>query len=209
MAVHCLTSDPKPSHTHQGWWFAYYNKPTPRGGECTALLAPAAAEVIRRGFTFDDSCIRFDDALRASVLDVDFTGAPVLEEPSLPPDPETGWADPDYPAPTPTPQQAAQAVATAPAPSTNGHRPGVRPAAVRRREAEQLAVMGKRLPPGLAKTGMEVAQLLLMQRALLSDIPEPLRTQMAQKCCAIASIPYYRQQGIQLTEEDVQGMTAY
>lgn len=208
MAIHCLTSDPKPSHTHQGWYFAYYNKPTPRGGECTALLAPAAAEVVKRGFTFDDSCVRFDDALKSSVLDVDFTGAPLLDEPSLPPDPEAGWGDPDYPAPAPTPQQQA-APAVMPAPAANGRRPGVRPAAVRRREAEQLAAMGKRLPPGLARTGMEVVQLLLMQRAMLADIPEPLRTQMAQKACAIAAIPYYRQQGVQLTEDDIQGMTAY
>lgn len=206
MAIHAITSDPKPSTRNNGWYYCYWNKPTTRGGECTVLVAPAVVDVIRRGFTFDDSCVAYDAALQADVLNVDFAEPPSVEEPSLPPDPEAGWQDPD-PVPASPPQiQSAPAPAVA---TSNGHRPGVRPSAVRKREAEQLASMGKRLPPGLMKTGMEVAQLFLMQHAMLGSINEPTRTQIAQKLAAIAAIPYYRQQGIQLSEDDVQGMTAY
>lgn len=201
MAVYQLTSDPKPSTRVHGWLYAYYNKPTPAGGECIALIAPAIADIARRGLAFDESCITFDDALRASVLNLDFAEPQRLDGPSLPPDPEAGWGDPDrlpasppeqHQAPVPQPQQA-----------------GVRPPAQRRRAAEAIASMGSQIPADFLKINLEINKAFLMQYALLSSIPDARRADVAQKLAVTAAIPYYRQKGIELTDDDVKGMTAY
>lgn len=197
MAVYQLTSDPKPSTRIHGWLYAYFNKPTSNGGECTVLIAPAVADVARKGFAFDESCISFDEALRASVLNLDFAQPKELDGPSLPPDPEFGWGDPDRLPPTP-PQSGgeSQQVATA-----------ARPATLRRRDGEKIAAMGAQLPADFMRINLEVNRAYLLQYSLLSSIGDTRRADVAQKLTAISAIPYYRQKGIALTEDDVKGMT--
>jgi len=205
MAIRRITSDPKPSVRHHGWFYSYYSKPTNNGGDCAAIFPPSIADIIKKGFAFDDSCIRFDEGLRASVLELDFDVDEArpqdMGEPSLPPDPESGWGDPDCLSASPPAgeqQPAAQ------------HTGGVRPSAVRKRQAAEQAIQGAQLPAAYLKINLEVSRSFLLQYALISPtVGEARRADVAQKLCAISSIPYFRQVGIELTEDDVKGMTSY
>lgn len=204
MAIRHITSDPKPSARHTGWLYAYYSKATANGGECTVIFPPAVADLVRKGFAFDDSCVAYDESLRASVLQLDFSDAPPVDEPSLPPDPEAGWGDVDRLPATPPISQPPAVI------EGDFHRAGVRPQALRRREAQRQAVEGAQLPAAFLKINLEVNRSFLLQYALISSsVGEARRADVAQKLCAIASIPYFRQVGIELTEDDVKGMTAY
>lgn len=206
MAVRQITSDPKPSMRHNGWFYAYYSRPTSTGGQCTVIFPPAIADIVRKGFAFEDSCVTYDESLRASVLQLDFDDAPPVDEPSLPPDAEAGWGDVDGLAAAPT----AAAVPTAPDASGLATGNGVRPATLRKREASRQAIEGAQLPPAFLKINLEVNRSFLLQYALISPaVGEARRADVAQKLCAISAIPYFRQVGIELTEDDVKGITAY
>lgn len=207
MAIRRITSDPKPSTRHHGWFYSYYSKPTNNGGDCAAIFPPSIADIIKKGFAFDDSCIRFDEGLRASVLELDFDVDEAqpqdMGEPSLPPDPEAGWGDPDcLPASPPVGASEQQ--------SEPQRGNGVRPPAVRRRQAAEQAIQGAQLPAAYLKINLEVSRSFLLQYALISSaVGEARRADVAQKLCAISSIPYFRQVGIELTDDDVKGMTSY
>ena len=195
MAVRQITSDPKPSTRLQGYWYAYYNKATPEGGECVAVFSPALRDLIRKGFAFDDSVVEYSEDLRASVLNLDFTEPANPDGPSLPPDPEAGWGDPDC------------------LPSTNGGcvnppRAGHRPSTLRKQLAQTIADSGSQLPADFLKINLEVSRAFLLQLKMLgSTVNEGRRADVAQKLTAIASIPYYRAKGVELTDDDVKGMT--
>jgi hypothetical protein len=201
MAIRHITSDPKPSSRHSGWFYAYYNKPTRTGGECTVILPTAIADVIRKGFAFDDSCITYDESLGASVLRLDFDEPAHLGEPALPPDPEAGWGDPDrLPASPPVSQSPAV---------VEGHfvRAGLRPQALRRREANQLDPELSKVPPQLLKMGIEISRLFLVVDSLLKPaVNDSSRALIAQKLAVSAAIPYYRSVGVSLNEEEAQSL---
>lgn len=204
MAVRSITSDPKPSTKIPGWFYAYFNKATASGGECACVFPPAIKDIVKRGFTFDDGILRYDESLRASVLELDFSEPSTDGEPQLPPDPDLGWADPDglppEPAPISGPPQPAQPFPAA---------AGTRPAATRRREAAQAAIEGSQLPAAFLKINVQVARSFLLQYALISPtVGEARRADVAQKLCAISSIPYFRQAGVELTEEDVKSINS-
>ena len=195
MTVRQITSLPKPSVKHQGWDFVYFNRKTSNGGECVALIAPVLRDIVKPGFAFDESAVHWDDALKASVLQIDFDEQP--DEPSLPP--EDGWGDPDrIPA------------------SANGHamaavleRAGTRPPATRKREAQQLVGVGAQLPAPLLKISLEVSRCFQMHYALLNPIVgEARRADVAQKLAATSCIPYFRQVGVELTDEDVKQLSS-
>lgn len=205
MALHTITSEPRPSIRHHGWHFAYYDKATPSGRQCVVTFPASIADTIRPGFKFDEATsVRWDDALKASVLHLDFHELEGLVEPALPPDPESGWGDPDYPAPSSHIQQpklSSPEPAAAPRP--------MRAPAHRRAEARQAAEQGAQLPAAYLKINREVAQSFLFQLRMIGNaVGEQRRADVAQKLCAIASIPYYRQIGVELTEDDIKGMTA-
>jgi hypothetical protein len=207
MAIRRITSDPKPSIRHHGWFYSYYSKPTSNGGDCAAIFPPSIADIVRKGFAFDDSCIRFDEGLRASVLELDFDMEKPepedLGEPSIPPDPEAGWRDPDCLPPSPP----AGASEQQPEPQQIA---GVRPATIRKRMAAEQAAKGAQLPAAYLKINLEVSRSFLLQYSLIGNsVGEARRADVAQKLCAIASIPYFRQVGIELTDDDVKGMTSY
>lgn len=203
MAIRHITSEPKPSMRHHGWFYAYYSKPTSQGGDCAVVFPPSIADIVRKGFAFDDSCVSFDEGLRASVLHLDFDMEAAepqdLQEPSLPPDLESGWGDPDgLPASPPVNGSAA----------ADEPRQGVRPPALRKRQAQAQAIQGAQLPAAYLKINLEVSRSFLLQYALISPaVGEARRADVAQKLCAIASIPYFRQVGIELSEDDIKGMT--
>lgn len=201
MAIRKITSDPKPSVRHQGWLYSYYSKPTANGGECAVIFPPSIADIVRKGFAFDDSCVFFDENLRASVLALDFD----MEEPEPTEDPGSsvdfdaeagGWSDPDRFTASAAPQE-----------QQRQHRPGVRPAAVRKRQA-QLNTSGAQLPPEMLQAAIHMSRLFLVIYAQLgSSVPETSKAMIAQKLAACVAIPYYRSKGIDLTEEDAQSIS--
>lgn len=206
MALHTITSAPRPSVRHHGWHFAYYDRVAPTGRQCVVTFPASIADTIRPGFQFDEATsVRWDDALKASVLCLDFDELESLAEPSLPPDPESGWGDPDgLPASPPLINSAGEQAA--PADSVQHPRRGP---AHRRAVAQQAVEQGAQLPAAYLKINLEVSRSFLLQLRLIgSAVSEQRRADVAQKLCAIASIPYYRQAGIELSEDDIKGMTA-
>lgn len=191
MATHTITSDPKPSHrVTGGYYYCYYDKQTPSGGQCTVVFPSALLGVVRRGFQFDASCVRFDAALQASVLELDFDEPAHMEEPSLPPDLESGWGDPDD------------------LPATRGVSRSSRALSPMQDQVRQQATAaGEALPPALFKIAQEVCRCFSVQFRMISPIvTDARRADVAQKLTAIACIPYYRAAGVELTEDDVKAI---
>lgn len=193
MATHTITSDPRPSALLRGWHYAYYDQITSGGKQCVAVFSPALKGYVKKGFQFEEDSLRYDTSLGASVLELDFHEPQDMEEPSLPPNTEEGWGDPDSPLAT-----------VVPVTNGNGHRP---PSlhATRKQAREEGAL---RLPPALIKIADEVTACFCMQYRLISPVVgEARRADVAQKLTAIACIPYYRAAGVELTEDDVKSMT--
>lgn len=208
MSVRSITSHSKPSTKLPGYCYAYYNKRTRDGGESVAVFSPAIADLIKPGFTFDDSIIRYDESLKASVLELGFDEPPPQDDPAVPPDPEQGWGDPDYPSPQPA--HNAQ-------PAAFPSRAGSRPPSTRKRVMAAVTEENRELrareaalaplPPALKTIATEVAQCFLYQYTMLGAVDANRRGDIAQKLTAIACIPYYRNVGVSLTEEDVKAMS--
>lgn len=195
MAVRTVTSDPQFSKRIHGFLYFYYNKKLANGGEAVALIHPSIKDIVKKGFIFDDTAIKFDTHFNASILSLDFD-EPSTVDPCLPSDPEAGWGDQD------------DLVAVAQE-QTNGHHipnRGVRPTTVRRRQADVIREEG-RLRPELVSFSDEVINIFLYTYARLSVINETARSNVAQKITATIAIPYYRSVGVNLDEEDVKSMT--
>jgi hypothetical protein len=191
MAIRKVTSFPRPSTRNSGWHFVYYNERTERGGECVALLSPAVKDLVKPGFTFDDSCLDYSEDLQSTVLQLDFD-EPAGED-ELPP--EDGWGDPDpmlHSAPSGAPVAR-----------------GVRPQTLRKREAAAQADRGSRMPAELMKISLEINACFQLHYSLLSNLNDTTRAQTAQKLVATSAIPYYRAAGVELDKGDVQAMTSY
>lgn len=188
-----ITSDPKPSRRiNGGYHYSYYDRPTSSGGQCTVVFPSSIAGVIKKGFRFEESNVRFDATLGASVLELDFDEPPHMEEPALPPDPESGWGDPDD-------LLAGSTRGAARAPSAFSQR---------RRVEQQAVAAGESLPPGLFQIAQEVARCFAVQYRMISTaVPDARRADIAQKLTAIACIPYYRSAGVAITEDDVKSMS--
>ena len=197
MAVRRILSDPKPSQKIQGWLYAYYNKPTRDGGDGVVVFSPALRDIVKRGFTFVDELVSFDEALGASVLQLDFDEPAQEDGPALPADPESGWGDPDG------------LLAAAPASNGNGHAAyqGGQARTIRKRQGEAIASAGSQLPAPMLKMALEINRLFLMQYSMLGSIPESSRALIAQKLAVTVAIPFYRSVGISLSEEEVQAIS--
>lgn len=202
MTVRIATSDPKPSSKpdHQGFLYFYYNKRTASGGECAALIPRALQDIVKKGFTFDDSALVFDTDLKASLLQLDFDEPP-MGDPSLPPG-EEGWADHDHLTSTGSAEpQALAAVAERTAVIPNR---GVRPATVRKRNAESRA----------AEHNLDLELLMLLDQACAGfnyackriGTAEKPRAMEAQKILVTCMIPWLKQRGVLLSDEDEKGM---
>lgn len=207
MAVRIVTSDPKPSTktNHHGFLYFYYNKTLPNGGECAALIPHSLRSCVKKGFIFDDNCLAFDTDLKASLLQLDFDQPPV-EDPSLPPG-EEGWSDHDHltAAGTAHPDALAEvaehyaSVQTAAIPNR-----GVRPATVRKRNAESRA----------AEHNLDVDLLMLLDQACAGfnyackriGTAEKPRAMEAQKLLVTCMIPWLKERGVKLNEEDEKAM---
>lgn len=197
MAPRIVTSDPLPSKRIHGYHYFYYNKKLVNGGEAVALIHPSVKDVVKKGFIFDDTAVKFNPQFNASILSLDFD-EPSSEDPSLPPDTENGWGDPDH-------------LTAAASEEHDSHTPaiphrGVRPTTVRRRQAAAIREEAN-LRPGLLSVADEVINVFLYSYARLSVINETNRANVAQKLTATIAIPFYRSVGIELDQEDVKSMT--
>ncbi len=203
MAVRIATSDPKPSAkpNHHGFLYFYYNKKLSNGGECAALIPSSLQDIVKKGFTFDDNVLIYDTDLKASLLQLDFD-EPAVADPSLPPG-EEGWSDHDHLTATGTadPQALAEvAHRTAVIPNR-----GVRPATVRKRNAESRA----------AEHNLDVDLLMLLDQACAGfnyackriGTAEKPRALEAQKILVTCMIPWLKERGVKLSEEEEKVMS--
>lgn len=199
MAQRIATSDPKPSTRPQcrGYYYFYFNKRTDNGGECMALIPESIRDVVKKGvFRFDDSWLDYDENLQASVLKLDFDHAP-LESPSLPPR-EEGWSDPDYPTALESADpRVLAAVAQRQAVIPNR---GLRPATVRKHNAAARA----------AEHNIDVDLLMLLDQVCaafnytskrIGSVEKP-RAMEVQKLATTALIPWLKQRGVALSEDE-------
>jgi hypothetical protein len=202
MAVRITTSDPKPSTKteHRGYYYFYFNKKLANGGECAALVPDSIRDIVKKGFVFDDSCLTFDTDLKASVLKLDFD-EPELADPAIPAR-EEGWSDPDHLAALESADpQAMTAVAHRAAVIPNR---GVRPATVRKRNAEARA----------AEHNIDIDLLMLIEQAsrafnltckLIGTAEKP-RPMEAQKIVVTCMIPWLKERGVTLSDTDEKAM---
>lgn len=203
MAVRIATSDPKPSTkaNHHGFLYFYYNKKLPNGGECAALIPQSLQDIVKKGFTFDDNVLAFDTNLKASLLQLDFD-EPAVEDPSLPPG-EEGWSDHDHLTATGAADpEALSEVAQRTAVIPNR---GVRPATARKRNAESRA----------AEHNLDVDLLMLLDQVCaafnyaskrIGSVEKP-RAMEVQKLATTALIPWLKDRGVRLSEEDEKAMS--
>lgn len=199
MAHRIATSDPKPSSRPQsrGYYYFYFNKRTASGGECMALVPESIRDLVKKdAFMFDDRCLEWDENLQASVLKLDFDN-PALEDSSLPPR-EEGWSDPDHPtALEPADPHALTAVAQRQAVIPNR---APRPATVRKHNAAARA----------AEHNIDVDLLMLLDQVCaafnytskrIGSVEKP-RAMEAQKLATTALIPWLKQRGVALSEDE-------
>lgn len=198
MVVRVATSDPKPSAKpeHRGYCYFYFNKRTASGSECAALIPHSIRDIVKKGFPFDDASLTYDTDLKASVLKLDFDSEG-MEDPSLPPG-EEGWSDPDHltALESADPQVlAAVAQQTAVIPSR-----GVRPATARKRNAAARA----------AEHNIDVDLLMLLDQVCaafnytskrIGSVEKP-RALEVQKLATTALIPWLKQRGVALSEDE-------
>jgi len=198
MAVRTITSDPQPSRIVEGYFYAFYDQRTRQGRDAVICFHPSLKDIIRKGFVFDDSVIEYDPTLKASILALD--DAEAAGDPEIPAEPaprEDGDHDPSPEASnhTITPGRTARSLVTRQQLNAQFRAPA----------APESTEPG--LPPELRAIAREVAQTFIYQLGLIhSAVGESRRGDIAQKLTAIACIPYYRERGVRLTEDDIKGM---
>lgn len=184
MAPRLVTTEPRLSLRHRGFYYVYYNAKTARGTDCVAVIPSSLLNVVHRGFAFDDEKdLHWNEDLRASVLTVDFDG-PASDHPALPPVQDSGWGDHD--------------AATATAVSD--------PTALRQ-VAERLGVVSPppKLDAGLEEL-LEQACMAFLYACKRIGVAEKPRAMEAQKIATTCLIPYLRARGVNLSEEDEKAM---
>lgn len=185
MAPRLITSDPKPSIRHRNWFYCYYNQQTSRGSQCVAVIPGSLLGVVKRGYAFDDETdLRWDEELRASVLTVDFDTPQVGDSPQ-PPEHEAGWGDPD----------GITALGVAKPEE-------LRPVAAR------LGVVPEppKLDTGLEEL-LEQACMAFTYACRRIGVAEKPRAMEAQKIATTCLIPWLKARGVTLSEEDEKAMT--
>lgn len=211
MAVRRATSDPKPSHKNPGFQFFYYSQKLPSGSEACCLIPDALSGIVRKGFIFDDAAIRYDEALKSSILELDFDEPQAEGEPALPAEPDAGWRDHDhltaaYPAGSNATELAAvlerseQLVNPLTAKRPDLPPSGVRPATARKRAAAARAAEHN-LNTELWMISEQVcaAYNYIARRVGSSEKPGAVIT---QKLTAIAYIAYSNKVGIALSDDE-------
>jgi len=205
MAIRTVTTDPQPSRVVEGFWYARYNQRTRAGGEAIICFHPSLKDIVCKGFVFDDRDVVFDEALRASILAFDDAeAAGDLEIPAefVPGEDVDHDPTPEAPNDTIAPGRTARSLVTRQRLNAQFHAPAAPAAPTAPAEPTEPS-----LPPELRTIAREVAQTFLYQLGLIHPaVGESRRGDIAQKLTAIACIPYYRERGVRLTDDDVKGM---
>lgn len=194
MATHTITSEPKASARLQGWDYAYFDKATASGGQCVAVFSPALRGIVKKGFQFHEDSLRFDSSLSASVLELDFHEPQNMEGPSIPPNLEEGWGDPDSPLAT-----------VVPITGGNGHRSPIKQ--YRESRAAALENAKPHLDADLFRLTTEVNRVFCTHFNLLTQLGDKDKAFVAQKLTATTLIPWYRAKGVSLNEQDIAAMS--
>lgn len=185
MAPRIITSEPRPSIRHPKWHYCYYNAKNHRGTDCVAVIPNSLIGVVRRGFAFDDETdLHWDDQLKASVLTVDFDG-PASENPALPPKQDSGWGDPD-----------------------THDSIGLAEPETLRQVATRLGVTAE--PPQLDPALENILEQLCLAYSFASKrlgCNERPRAMEIQKLLVTAAIPWLKDRGVKLTDEEEKAMS--
>lgn len=185
MAPRIITSEPRVSTRNPKWYYCYYNDKSPSGTQCAVYVPNSLIGVVRRGFAFDDKVnIYFDEQLKGSVLTVDFDGAASPDSPVSPPK-ESGWADPD----------AHSSIGLA-EPDTL------------RQVATRLGVTPE--PPQLDPALENILEQLCLAYSFASKrlgCNERPRAMEIQKLLVTAAIPWLKDRGVKLTDDEEKAMS--
>lgn len=185
MAPRIITSEPRPSIRHPKWHYCYFNAKTNSGRQCVAVIPNSLVGVVRRGYAFDDETdLHWNDDLQASVLTVDFD-TPPEGDPAQPPDKDTGWADPDTAASL-----------------------GVADPTVLRQFAAERGLIPE--PPKLDASLEELLEQACMAYNYACrriGVVEKPRAMEAQKLVTTCLIPWLKDRGVTLTQDEERAMT--
>lgn len=202
MAVRVATSDPKPSIKLPGFDYFYFNKKLPNGTECVAVIPQSLRGIVRKNFVFDDAALRYDDELKASVLQLDFDEAPTAD-PALPDDPQAGWGDHDHltASDSADPELLAQMIQNTPVIPNRGIRPGT----ARKQAAAARA----------AEHNLDLDLLMILDQVCTAfnytckriGVAEKPRAMEAQKIAVTAVIPWLKSKGVNLSEEEEKALS--
>lgn len=200
MAPRIVTTDPAVSNKSNDYLYVRYNDKTPAGTEKTFCFPRSLEGIIRKNWGFDDSILKYDTDLGASVLRLDFDG-PAAEDPQLPPDPEAGWSDPDH----------LTAVLPQSLQSQNPHHysnvipnRGVTPQTARKHAAAERAALHNM--PASFLDRLETlckGQLYIQKRLCITEKP---RAMEAQKILMAAWIDWRKESGSVFTEDEEKAM---
>lgn len=191
MATHTVLSEPRQSRYNPNWLYVYYDAKTTEGRNCIAVIPNSLKGVIHRGSTFEDSQLRYDPELRASVLEVDFHESPP-GDPSLPPDRETGWRDGDHQAPlgnTADLKEVLTRLESLPSPLP---------------QTPQAPV--PQMDPSLQHLIDQVCLAYSYASRRLGVVEKP-RSMEAQKLVTTCLIPWLRDRGVALSEDEERAMS--
>jgi hypothetical protein len=201
MATHTVLSEPRQSRYHPTWFYVYYDGKTNDGRNCIAVIPNSLKGVIHRGTTFEDSQLKYDPELRASVLEMDFHEPPP-GDPSLPPDQDSGWRDSDYRPELGDPEQLREVMNRLE--SLNGsHQPTQQPTPQQQQPQQSPA---PQMDPSLQSL-IDQACLAYAYASRRLGVVEKPRSMEAQKLITTCLIPWLRDRGVALTPDEERAMT--
>ncbi|MGA1640936.1 MAG: hypothetical protein ACO4AL_11360 [Steroidobacteraceae bacterium] len=197
MATHTVLSEPRQSRYHPNWFYVYYDAKTNDGRNCIAVIPNSLKGIVHRGTTFEDTQLKFDPELRASVLEMDFHEPPP-GDPSLPPDQDSGWRDSDYrPAELGDPEQLREVMNRLE--SLHGSHQATQQQTPQQPPTPQM-------DPAL-QTLVDQACLAYTYASRKLGVVEKPRSMEAQKLITTCLIPWLRDRGVALTPDEERAMT--
>lgn len=190
MATHTVLSEPRQSRYHPTWLYVYYDAKTNDGRNCIAVIPNSLKGVIHRGSTFEDSQLKYDPELRASVLEMDFHEPPP-EGPALPVQ-DSGWRDSDHRPDLAEPEHVRDVMNRLE--SLNGH------------QQQSTQPQPPQMDPAL-QTLVDQACLAYTYASRKLGVVEKPRSMEAQKLITTCLIPWLRDRGVALTPDEERAMT--
>jgi hypothetical protein len=195
MATRTVLSEPRQSRYHPTWHYVYYDAKTNDGRNCIAVIPNSLKGIVHRGTTFEDTQLKFDPELRASVLEMDFHEPPP-GDPALPPDQDSGWRDSDYRPELGDPEQLREVMNRLE--SLNGSHQAT--------QQQTPQPSAPQMDPAL-QTLVDQACLAYTYASRRLGVVEKPRSMEAQKLITTCLIPWLRDRGVALTPDEERAMT--